>query len=85
MTRKLIFSAAAASMTSGTTSASDPQDNIGGDVFSVNFAMDDGSTWQMFGFMEDTGSTKLLLQGIQISGGSCVYASVLPNVELVKQ
>ncbi len=72
-------------VSSGTTSSSSTQGYIGGDVFLLDFVMDDGSTWQMLGFMENTGSTKLLLEGIQISGGSCGYQSVEPNVELTLQ
>jgi hypothetical protein len=74
-------------VSSGTsTSTPTSYNSIGGDFFSINFAMNDGSVWQTAGFIEDTGAQKLLLDpGIGISGGACQYSSSLSDVELTRQ
>jgi len=71
-------------VTSGTMTANDPS-YYGGDIATMSFAMNDGSTWSLLGSIDDIGATKVSLYSTTISGGSCNFTSIGPNAELLKQ
>jgi hypothetical protein len=55
-----------------------------GSNFVTSFALNDGSIMNFLGDIEDTGSTRLVVQGLFVSGGSCGTLSAQP-FEVVKQ